>query len=66
MLTMSAAELCDRVRYVRQAVARGKKVALTYYRKPYGIVVSPEKIEQMEAEIERLRARVAELEGAAS
>lgn len=64
MTTMSAAELCDRVREVRRAISDGGEVALTYYNKLYARVVPPERIDRLEAENERLRARVAELEGA--
>lgn len=58
MTTISSERLSDNPGEVRRSLRNGTEVTLTFRGKPFGRVVAPERIGQLEAELERLRKLV--------
>lgn len=60
MTTITSERLSDNPGAVRQAIRNGSEVTLTFRGKPFGRVVAFERLDQIEAELNRLRELVAE------
>jgi antitoxin (DNA-binding transcriptional repressor) of toxin-antitoxin stability system len=60
MTTISSECLSDNPGAVRRSLRNGTEVTLTFRGKPFGRVVAPERIDQLEAELDRLRKLVSE------
>lgn len=63
MTTMTSEHLSDNPGEVRRSLRNGTEVVLTFRGRPFGHVVAPERIAQLEAleaEVERLRQLVSE------
>jgi antitoxin (DNA-binding transcriptional repressor) of toxin-antitoxin stability system len=60
MTTISSEHLSDNPGEVRRSLRNGTEVTLTFRGKPFGRVVAPERLDQLEAELERLRNLVSE------
>jgi antitoxin (DNA-binding transcriptional repressor) of toxin-antitoxin stability system len=60
MTTMTSERLSKNAGDVRRALRNGTEVTLTFRGKPFGRVVAPERIDQLEAEVDRLRKLLAD------
>lgn len=60
MTTMTSEHLSKNAGEVRRSLRHGTEVTLTFRGKPFGRVVAPERIDQLEAENDRLRRLLAE------
>lgn len=61
MTTMTSERLSKNAGEVRRSLRSGTEVTLTFRGKPFARVVPPERIDQLEAELSRLRMKLAEL-----
>lgn len=60
MTTMTSEHLSDNPGKVRRSLRNGTEVTLTFRGKPFGRVVAPERIAQLETELDRLRKLLAD------
>lgn len=64
MTTISTHQLKQQAGVLRRTMRDGNELAITFHSKLIGVLVPHDRLEQERAELELLRTRVAELEGA--